>query len=97
MRTSLFAPVHDHAGLRKREGQKGADGIKRDKPVGDAAEKDKNAATENRQDDDAVGVHEPPPTVGEVVREIIVLCYGVAEARKISEGGVGGQRENHKD
>ena len=39
VRAAIFPPVHDHAGLRKREGQKRADGVERDQPVGDAAEK----------------------------------------------------------
>ena len=89
--------MHDHAGLRKREGQKSADGIQRDKPVGDTSEKDENAATEYRQDDDAIGVDEPPPAVPEGVRQVIVLRDGAAEARKISKGCVGGQRKNDKD
>ena len=83
--------------LRKREGQKSADGIERDEPVGDTAEKNEKAATEYRQDDDAVGVDEPPPAVPEDVREVVVLRDGAAEARKIGEGGVGGERKNDKD
>jgi hypothetical protein len=83
--------------LRKRESQESPDGIKRDKPVRDTPEKDENAATEYRQDDDAIGVDEPPPAVPEGVREIVILRDGAAKARKIGEGGVGGQRENDED
>src|SRR5947208_14049208 len=54
--TAIFPPVHDHAGLREREGQKGADSIEGDEPTGDRAEKDEKAATEYRQVDDAVRI-----------------------------------------
>ena len=97
IRTAIFSPMHDHAGLRKREGQKRADGIERDQPVGDAAEKNEYTATQYRQDDDAVGVDEPTPAIAEDVREIVVLRDGATEARKISEGGIGGKRENDED
>src|SRR5208337_1178712 len=90
-------PVHNHAGLRKREGHKSADGIERDKPVGDPAEKDENAAAEDRQDDDAIGVDQPPPAVSKGMREVVILCDGAAEAREIGEGGIGRQRENDKN
>src|SRR5260370_36994186 len=97
MRTAIFPPVHDHAGLREREGKKSADSIERDEPVGDAAEKDEKASAEHRQDDDAVAIDEPPPAVPEDVREVVVLGDGVAEARKIGEGGVCGEREDGKN
>src|SRR3989442_11945460 len=97
MRTAIFPPVHDHAGLRKREGKKSAQGIERYEPIGDAAEKDEQAAAEHRQDDDAVGIDEPTPAVHEGVREVVVLRDGAAEAGKIGEGGVGGERENEKN
>ena len=45
MRAAILPPVHDHAGLREREGEKRADGIERDQAVRDATEKNKNAAT----------------------------------------------------
>src|ERR1700694_5375384 len=89
--------MHDHAGLRKRESQKSANGVERDKTVGDTTEKDEHAATEYRQDDDAVGVYEPPPAVPEGVREVVILRDGAAETRKIGEGCVGGQRENDEN
>src|ERR1700692_679249 len=97
MPATIFSPVYDHAGLRKRESEKRSDRVERDEPVGDTAEKDENAATEYGQDDDAVGVDQPAPAIAEDVREIVILRDGAAETRKISEGGVGGQRENDKD
>src|ERR1019366_9086958 len=97
MRAALFPPVHYHAGLRKREGQKSADGIEWDESVGDTAKKNEKAATEYRQDNDAVGIDEPSPAVPEGVREVVVLRDGAAEARKIGEGGVGGERKNDKN
>ena len=94
---AIFPPVHDHAGLRKREGQKGADGVERDQPVGDAAKKNEQAAAEHRQHHDAVGVDQPPSAVSEGVRQVIILRDGAAEARKIGEGGVGGKRKNEQN
>ena len=90
--TAILPPVHDHAGLRKRESEKSADGIERDKPVSDAAKQDENTAAKRRQDDDAVGVNQPTPAIAEGVREVVVLRDGAAETRKIGEGGVGGKR-----
>src|SRR3989442_15994330 len=90
MRTAFFPPVHDHAGLRKREGQKSAHGIERYEPIGDAAEKDEQAAAEHRQDDDAVGIDEPTHAVHEGVREVVVLRDGAAEAGGNGGGGGGG-------
>ena len=97
VRAAIFPPVHDHAGLRKREGQKRADGIERDEPVGDAAKENQQAAAEYRQDDDAVGVDEPPSAVPEGVRQVVVLRDGAAQARKIGEGGVCGERKNEQN
>ena len=37
---AMLHPVHDHAGLREREGHESADGVERDEAVGDAAEED---------------------------------------------------------
>src|SRR5208337_4127715 len=97
VRTAISPPVHHHAGLRKREGQKRPHGKQRDEPVGNAAKKNQQAATEYRQNNDAVGIHEPPPAVSERVRKVIVLRDGAAQARKIGEGGVGGERKNQKN
>src|SRR5713101_2650695 len=97
MRTAISPPVHHHAGLRKREGQKSADGIERDEAIGDTAKKKKKSAAEYREDDDAIGINEPPPAVPKGVREVVVLRDGAAEARKIGKGGVGGERKNEKN
>ena len=82
MLPAMLPPVHHHARLRKREGQKSADGIERDQPIGDAAKKNEKAAGQYRQHNDAVCVDEPPPAVTEDMREVVVLCDGAAEARE---------------
>ena len=92
VRTAIFPPVHDHPGLRKREGEKRADRVERDQTVGDAAEKNENTSAECGQDANAVGVDEPASAVAEDMRQVIVLRDGAAETRKIGEGGVGRQR-----
>ena len=97
VRTALFEPVPDHAGLRKSEGQKGANGVEGNQPFCDAAEKTRSKTGEQRQDDDAVGVDEAAAAIGEDVRQIIVLGDGAAEAGEIREGGVGGEGENQED
>src|SRR6267378_7398339 len=97
MRAALSPPVHHHAGLRKREGQESADGIERDEPIGDTAEKNEESAAEHREDNDAVGVDQAAATVSESVWKVIVLSDGAAETRKIGEGGVGGQRKDDED
>src|SRR5579862_7742525 len=97
MRTAMLLPVDDHAGLRKREGQKSADGIKRDEPIGDTAEEKDKTATQYRQDNDTVGIDEPPPAVPEGVREVVVLRDGAAEAWKIGKGCVSRKRKNEKN
>src|SRR5208283_1846048 len=97
MRTAILPPVPDHAGLREGEGQKRANRIERNQPVCDSAEKDEQAATEYRQDDDAVGVDESPPAVPEDVREVVVLRDGAAETRKVGESSIGGERQNNEN
>src|SRR5271166_4337807 len=97
MRTAVFPPVYDHAGLRKREGQKSSNGIERDKPVSNAAKKNQHPATKQRQQNDAVGIDETPPAVTEDVRQIIVLRDGAAETGKVGKGGVSGQGENDEN
>src|ERR1700734_340255 len=51
-------PVHDHACLREREGEEGADGIERDEAVRDAAEDDEQNGCEGGEGVDAVGVEQ---------------------------------------
>jgi hypothetical protein len=46
IRTAIFPPVHDHAGLRERKGEKRAHGIERNQSVGNTAEKDEYTATQ---------------------------------------------------
>ena len=77
--------------------KKRADGIERDQAVGDAAESDEHAATEQRQHDDAVGIDQSPSAVAEDVREIIVLRDGAAKAREIGESRVRGERQNEQE
>jgi hypothetical protein len=95
--TAIFTPMLDHAELREREGEKRADGVERNEAIGDAAEKYEQRGGEQREDDDAVGVDEPAAAERENVWEIIVVRDRAAEARKIGERGVGGERENEKD
>src|SRR5271157_1599250 len=95
--TALPAPVHDHAGLRKREGQKSAHGIERDEPIGDATKKNEQAAAEYCQDNDAIGIDEAAPAIAESVGKVVILRDGAAEAREIGEGGVGGERQDEKN
>src|SRR5258707_15447549 len=97
MRAALSPPVHHHTGLRKSEGQESTDGIERDEPIGDAAKKNDESATEHGEDNDAVRVDKAPAAVPESMRKVIVLRDGAAEARKIGEGGVGGEREDDED
>ncbi len=97
MWATIFLPVHDHAGLRKRESQERANGIERDKPVRDSSEKQENAATEQCQDDDAVGVYQTTSPVAENVGQVIILSNGTAEPGKIGERSVGRQRQYDQD
>jgi hypothetical protein len=94
---AVFAPMHDHAGLREREREKRSDRIERDQPVSYTPEKNENTATEYCQHDNSVGVDQPPSAVAENVWQVIVLGDGAAEPRKIGEGGVRGQRQNNED
>src|ERR1700733_2985193 len=97
MRAAMFPPMHDHPGLRESEGEKSAYGVERDQTVGDAAERDEKDAAKQRQDDDAVRIHETPAAITEDVRQIIILCDSAAETREIGEGSVGGERKNEKN
>jgi len=97
VRSTLFEPVPDHAGLRKGEGQKGANGVEGNQAFGDAAEKNKEKTGEQCQNNDAVGVDQAASTVSEDVRQIIVLGDGATEAGEIRERGIGGEGENQED
>jgi len=52
----LAHPVHDHAGLRKGEGEEGSDSEERDEAVGDATEGDEQERGEGDECVDAVRV-----------------------------------------
>src|SRR5690242_7227536 len=97
MQVAVFAPVHDHAELRKRKSQKSSHGVKGNQFVRDAIEEDQQEKSEKREDHDAVGVNEAAATVAEGVRQIIVLGDGAAEAGKIGKRGVRGKRKNKKN
>ncbi len=49
MGSAIFPPVHDHSGLRKREGQESADGIQRNESICNTAKKNEKTATQDRQ------------------------------------------------
>src|ERR1700728_4901558 len=93
----MFLPVHDHAGLRECESKECPNCIKRNEPVGNAAECDKHSATQQRQHDDAVGVDQAPATIAKDMRKIIVLRDGATESWKIRERRISGERQNNKD
>src|SRR2546423_13696802 len=93
----FFLPVHDHAELRERKGQEGADGVERDQLVRDATEKNQQEAGQGRENDDAVGVHQTAAAIDKSMRQVIVLRDGAAETRKIGERGVRGKRKNQED
>ncbi len=92
MRAAFFPPVNDHAELRKRESQESSHGVEGDQPVCDATEHNQQEASEERKNHDAVGVDQAAAAIAEGVWQIIVLGNGAAEARKIGERGVCGER-----
>ena len=57
-RTLSPLPMHDHAGLGQGEGGECANGIERDKTIGDTAEDDQQKRREANQRVHAVGVKE---------------------------------------
>src|SRR5260370_3723711 len=78
VRAALFEPVPDHAGLRKGEGQKCANGVEGNEAFGDAAEKNQEEKGEQCKNNDAVGGDEAASTIGEEVGQIIGLGNGAA-------------------
>ena len=85
-------PVHDHAGLGQGEGQERPDGEQGDQVVGDPAVRDQQRPGQQRQDDDPLGVDQPPAAVGEAVGQVAVLGHGPAQPREVGEPGVRRQR-----
>jgi hypothetical protein len=62
-------PVHDQAGLRKREADEHADGEERDQGVGVAADGDEQSSGHDGQSPDAVAEHEAVSAQREQVRQ----------------------------
>ena len=78
----------------KIEGQKSPDGVERDEPIRDTAKKNEETTREYRQNNNPVGINEPSPAVTEGVREVVILRNGAAEAWKIGESRIGGERKH---
>src|ERR1700751_1123017 len=97
MRAALPEPMNDHASLREGEGQEGADGVERDEAVGNSTEDNKKKTGENGEYGDSVCINEAAASVGKNVRQIVVLGDGTAQAGKIGESSIGGQRQHQKD
>ena len=93
----LAPPVHDHASLREREGEEGADGIERDEAVRDAAEDDEQNGSEGGERVDAVGVEQTAAANDEDAGKEFVEGDGAGEAWEVGEGGIGGERKNQQD
>ena len=62
-----------------------------------ATEKDENAAAQECEHDNAVGVDEPSSDGSQDVREIVILRNGAAEPGEIGECCIGRQREHDQD
>ncbi len=93
-RLPLPAVVPDHAGLRQREAGEHAHGVERDEGGGHAAEGDEQAAGRQRQEQDAVGEHQPVAPVEQLPGEEPVPGDDRAHRRERVVGGVGGQDED---
>ena len=94
MRPAQSQPVHDHARLRERERQKGPDREQGDQMIGDSAECDQKPRRQHRQDDDALRVDKPAPSVGESAGQKAVGGDHPAKPREIGKAGVGRQCQN---
>ena len=91
------APVRHHPCLREREREKGADGVEGDQPVGHAAKGDQQECGEGGEHEDPLRIDQASSRLREGVRQVIVVSDGAAEARKVGEGGVGGERQDGQD
>ena len=69
---SLGEPTADHAGLREREREENADGVKRNERMGITAEGNNQKAGKGTKDHNAIGEHEPVAHHGHLMRHIAV-------------------------
>ena len=53
--------------------KKSADRIERDKPIGNTAKQNQQAAAQQRQSHDAVRIDKPPPAVTKDMRQVVIL------------------------
>ncbi len=81
--------MDDHAGLRQGKSQEYPDGEQGDQRVGIAAKDDDQSASSNRQEQDAVGKHQPIPQTGQLARQKAVGGQESCQARKAGKAGVG--------
>ena len=86
---SKLAVVDDHAGLGEREAREHADRVQGDQRAGVTAERDDQPGRDQRQDDDAVRVHEAVAAVGQLARQVAVLRDERRHPREVGERGVG--------
>ena len=75
--------MHDHAGLRQREGEERADGIEGDDAVDVAAEQDEDDAGQCGERVDAVGEEQAAPAQGEDMGQVVVDGNGAGDAREV--------------
>ena len=68
MRAAFLEPVNDHAGLRERKGQEGADGGERNEAVSNSTEEHKKKASQNGQNGNSVVINEAAATIRKGVR-----------------------------
>lgn len=87
--------MRNHSGLREGEGEERADREQRDQVVGDPIEGDKKQRRQRGQYADSVGIHQPPTTIGEGVRQVTVFRHCPAQAWEIRKGGVRREAQDH--
>ncbi len=90
-------PVHYHAGLGQRKGQKRSHGVERNQPVGDASEDRQQHSRQDCQRVDALLINEPPTSQFEPMREESIIGDGPGKAWKVGKRGVCRKREHQKN
>jgi len=94
---SHASPVRHHPRLRQRECEEGPYRVERDQSVRHAAKQPEEYGREGGEHKDALGVHQAATTKAKCVRQITVLGHRATQAREISKGRVGGEREDEED
>ena len=89
LRAPRSHPMQHHAGLRQREGQKGADGEERDQMVGDAAKHHQQQPRGKTEVEYADRENQPAADHCKGPGKIPVFSHHAAKAGKIDEAGVG--------